>query len=412
MPAPAKNGAHEDVKHVFDSEDGEIVEPESLLPNKPEAAYTRGFTFWREGLSQQALRHLEHALSLKPDYWNALYLLAQLCMQLGRFPRALACLDELFRLDPNSERMEEITGLKRNLLRAMYNGNPALPQPYWDGSHLSGKTILLHDLAPQSEQEWDLGIGDLVELLGYAVPLSKSGNRVLIYCRKALHALFSSCPEVEGVFGPGDPFPECDVQASLRTLPRILQKQAVTAPYLFAEPGRVDRWQRELRGIDAFKVGMNWHGDDWFDDAVDVRAIPLHHFGDLAQVPGLRLISLQKGAGAGELAHARLPLIDLGPHLDNDGQAFVDTAAVLTCLDLFITSDAAVAHVAGALGVATWLLLPMLYDERWKPEKEMPALYPSMTLFRVTENGGTWNKLFQALAAELKRLVELSTGRP
>jgi hypothetical protein len=287
----------------------------------------------------------------------------------------------------------------------MYNGNPPLPQPYWDGLPLSGKTILLHDLAKQSEREWELGIGDLVERLRYAVPLSKSGNRVLVYCRKSLHALFSFCPEVDGIFGPGDPFPECDVQASLRTLPRISQGQAVTAPYLFADPVRVDRWKQELSAINEFKVGMNWCGDNWFADAVDVRAIPLPHFGDLAQMQGVRLISLQKGPGAAELAHTLFPLIDLGWSLDNDGQAFMDTAAVLTCLDLFLTSDAAVAHVAGALGVPTWLLLPKLYDERWKSEKGMPGLYPSMTVFRLTDNGGTWTKLFEAVAAELERVV-------
>src|SRR5207244_430149 len=127
--------------------------------------------------------------------------------------------------------------------------------------------------------------------------------------------------------------------------------------------------QRELAGLDGFKIGIAWKGsaeyrlDHW-------RSIPLARFAPLAAVPGVRLISLQKGAGREQLRHVEFPVDDLGSRLDEGTGAFIDTAAVIQSLDLVITSDTAVPHLAGALGVPVWLALPLVPEWRWLLERE------------------------------------------
>ncbi len=134
--------------------------------------------------------------------------------------------------------------------------------------------------------------------------------------------------------------------------------------------------------------------------------MPLAEFLPLGQVDGVRLISLQKGFGAEQVAALtdRLPLLDWGPTLDEAG-AFLDTAAIMQHLDLVITSDTAIAHLAGALGITVWVALGMVPDWRWFREREDSPWYPTMRLFRQTERGA-WASVFQRMAGELARRVQ------
>ena len=180
-------------------------------------------------------------------------------------------------------------------------------------------------------------------------------------------------------------------------------------PYLSADPDRLRKWEEELRGLTGFKIGISWQGSPKYQDD-KFRSIPLANFAPVANIPGVRLISLQKNFGAEQLR--RVPswkVINYGEKLDEKG-AFLDTAALMKHLDLVITSDSAVAHLAGALGVPVWLALSAVSDWRWLREREDTPWYPSIRLFRQRRLVD-WDEVFDHMAADLRCLVERGQGR-
>ena len=167
-------------------------------------------------------------------------------------------------------------------------------------------------------------------------------------------------------------------------------------PYLWADPELTDRWRQELAGIDGFKIGIAWQGSrDFVSD--HSRSIPLAQFGPLAGLPGVRLISLQKGFGSEQIATVDFPVLDLSGRLDEAAGAFMDTAAVIRNLDLVVAADTAIAHLAGALGAAVWLALPFSPNWRWLLQRDDSPWYPTMRLFRQTALGG-WSDVLDRIA--------------
>jgi hypothetical protein len=192
----------------------------------------------------------------------------------------------------------------------------------------------------------------------------------------------------------------CVLGTTLQTLP-------ARVPYLFADPDRVGRWRQELRAVTGLRVGINWQGNPTFGwDRF--RSVPLTEFEPLGRVKGVRLISLQKGAGAEQLPAlgGRFPALALDPDRDGAGGPFTDTAAILTQLDLVVTTDTAVAHLAGAMGVPVWVVLSAAADWRWLLGRDDYPWYPSMRLFRQ-RTPGDWAEVFGRIAAAL-----LSFARP
>ncbi|MCY2989818.1 MAG: tetratricopeptide repeat protein [Planctomycetota bacterium] len=275
---------------------------------------------------------------------------------------------------------------------------PPYAQPIWDGSSLRGRTLLL-----QAEQ----GLGDTLQFIRYASLLQQQGGTVVAACQKALLPVLANCPGVDALVNRDGPLPPFDVYAPLLSLPRILgttlESVPAEVPYLFANPQLVDHWRERLREIPGFKIGINWHGRPghgiWRQ-----RNIPLSQFAELARLPGVQLISLQKGAGRDELSAVRdqFPVVDLGDEVDEAHGAFTDTAAIMLNLDLVITSDTAVPHLAGALGVPVWVALPFAACWRWLLQREDSPWYPTMRLFRQTEFGN-WSQVFSRLLSAVRQ---------
>jgi hypothetical protein len=179
------------------------------------------------------------------------------------------------------------------------------------------------------------------------------------------------------------------------TLPETIP---VSGPYLKPDSQRVALW-RERIGTHDFKVGICWQGNP--DVAIDIgRSIPLASFAPLASVPGVRLISLQKNAGVEQLERAAFAVETLGADFDSGRDAFVDTMAVMESLDLVITPDTAIAHVAGALGRPVWVALKHVPDWRWLLRREDSPWYPGMRLFRQS-TAGDWAGVFAELREDL-----------
>jgi hypothetical protein len=232
---------------------------------------------------------------------------------------------------------------------------------------------------------------------------------VILQCQPTLRPILANSFGPENVVVQGEALPHFDVYAPLLSVPGILETSVASVPgevpYLNPDGALVESWRAKLAGAPGLKVGIAWQGnpavsfDRW-------RSIPLAHFAPLAKVEGVTLISLQKGPGTEQLKQAacKFPVLDFGDILDESSGAFMDTAAIMTQLDLVISSDTAVPHLAGALNVPVWVALPLVPDWRWLLQRQDSPWYPTMRLFRQSELNN-WEKVFKRLAAELNELV-------
>ena len=191
---------------------------------------------------------------------------------------------------------------------------------------------------------------------------------MVVECQAEILPLLCGCAGVDQWIAVGKPLPPFDVQSPLVSLPNALgitlQTVPAQVPYIPSEKERVARWRTELASIPGFKIGIAWQGNRNYGKD-KARSIPLDRFAPLMRVPGVKFLSLQKGDGTEQLAAvSSWGIKELGSRLDLDG-AFLDTAAVMANLDLVITSDTAIPHLAGAVGVPTWMALSYAAEWRW-----------------------------------------------
>jgi tetratricopeptide (TPR) repeat protein len=269
-------------------------------------------------------------------------------------------------------------------------------KPIWTGQDLRGKTILL-----RAEQ----GIGDVVQFIRYAPHVKALGARVLLQLRDGLGQLPKAFPGIDEVLDGNRPFPAFDYYIHLMSLPSVFGTELAcvpaAVPYLEVEPARRARWAARLGAGTALKVGLVWAGDaNHLRDRY--RSIALAALGPLADVAGVRFYSLQKGAAASQMSAppAGMPIDDLGAELED----FADTAAVLDQLDLVISVDTSVAHLAGALGKRVWMLIPTPADWRWLTDRDDTPWYPTMRLFRQRRQGD-WQDVVQRVSKALRELL-------
>jgi predicted O-linked N-acetylglucosamine transferase (SPINDLY family) len=229
------------------------------------------------------------------------------------------------------------------------------------------------------------------------------GAKVIFEVQKPLLKLLEDLPGVSTLIAKGDQLPEFDYHCPLMSLPLAFKTELKSIPfaerYLKAEPKRVDYWRGYLKK-DAFKIGIGWQGSQ--GTKIDIgRSFDLKLFQQIAEIRNVQLVSLQKGYGSEQLKNMPegMQVTELGEKFDKDG-AFLDTAAVMMNLDLVITSDTALAHLAGALGVKTWVALKYVPDWRWMLGREDSPWYPSLTLYRQPEHG-EWVPVFDQMKRDL-----------
>jgi hypothetical protein len=217
-------------------------------------------------------------------------------------------------------------------------------------------------------------------------------------------------PGIDRVVAEGDAVPPFDVYAMLMSLPLLLgttlENIPARVPYLAADPQRVGRWRERLGPFAGLTVGLAWQGNpDHPDDST--RSVPLARLAPLFQVPGVRFVSLQKGAGSEQIRAmpSPVPIVDFTAELDEGSGAFMDTAAVISCLDLVVSADTSVAHLAGGLGVRTWLALAAAPDWRWLLDRSDSPWYPTARLFRQPQPGD-WDAVAAAMASALAELAK------
>lgn len=365
---------------------------------------------------EEADRCFQQAIDLKPDYLNAYKNRGTLHVWTGDLERGQLYFHQALRLNPREAELHRNLGVIYLLQGRFREGwgeyrwrwqvgdllRPNLSAAVWDGSDVTGKSILL-----TAEQ----GLGDTLNFVRLVANLKSRGAHTSVYCQSALLALLQSSPQLGHVYPNTLPFDEpLDYQCSLLDIADILQLDAETipgaVPYLAAADNLVAYWQAQWpRQPNRLRVGIAWQGNP--DHQADAfRSVPLALFEPLAEIPRVELVSLQAGFGSEQISQWRgsQPLSIPGHNLDQSSGAFMDTAAIMHHLDLVITTDTSIAHLAGALGRPTWLALGYIPDWRWLLHRADSPWYPTMRLFRQPRMGD-WSSVF----AELHRgLLDLS----
>jgi tetratricopeptide (TPR) repeat protein len=386
----------------------------ALRPAFAEAHYNLGTALQACDRLEEAVACHREALRLQPVYHEALSNLGSVLVDLGRVEEGLACYNENLRLRPDNAEVHLNRGIAWLLAGNFEEGwaeyewrrqvkdehVKAVPGPLWDGSLLEGRTILLYH---------EQGVGDILQFIRYAALVKQRGGRVLFACPPELERVLRGCQGIDELLllYPGSVFPAYDVQAPLLSLPFLFQTTLATVPapipYLVADPACVERWRPALAAIRGFKIGMVWQGNPRLRKDRQ-RSVRLAQLAPLARLPGVQLIGLQYGPVHEQLAGVSAwNALDLGSRLET----WVDTAAVLSQLDLVVTVDTAVAHLAGALGVPVWVALPFVPDWRWLLGREDSPWYPTMRLFRQVERG-SWEGVFERMSTAAAPLISPS----
>jgi hypothetical protein len=269
----------------------------------------------------------------------------------------------------------------------------------WKGPGRRGERVLVLN---------DHGLGDTIQFFRYLPLMAAAGVDATFMCPPRLRRLLSSKARVRFADWPpeGQQF---DAQIAISSLPHVFNTRLETipaaVPYLVAEPALRDMWARRI-GAEGFKIGVVWQGNA--DPEADrARSMPLAALAPLAEIAGVRLISLQKGAGEEQLSKlpSSMKVETLGADFDAGADAFVDTAAAMTCLDLVVTCDTSIAHLAGALALPVWVALKSDAEWRWLTRRADSPWYPTMRLFRQSRRG-VWRDVFESMARELAKLSE------
>jgi tetratricopeptide (TPR) repeat protein len=414
--SPDYAGAHNNLGNVLlkqcklDEAAARFEQAVALSPDYAEAHNNLGIALWKQGKLDDAAAHHERAIALRPDLAEAHSNLANVLKGYGKLDEAVARYQQALALRPDF--IEARWGIATCYLVAedYERGWPAyewrlrvpgiFPQhslPRWSGEPLEGRSVLL--LAEQ-------GLGDTIHFVRYARLLKRRGARVVLTCPAALGRLLANSPDLDELFilGSAEELPRCDFYLPLLSAPGAFGTTAATipcdVPYLAADRELTELWRRELaQTAGGFKIGIVWQGSR--DFGLDrQRSIPLAQFAPLASLPGVRLVSLQKGFGSEQIATVDFPVLDLSGRLDEAAGPFMDTAAVIRNVDLVVAPDTAIAHLAGALGAPVWLALSRSSDWRWLVERHDSPWYPTTRLFRQTSSGG-WPDVFDRIANAL-----------
>ena len=343
------------------------------------------------GRHREAAASFDRALTLDPTDSAARFALAFLYLSLGEFALGWPLYEARFDVP------------------AFGNPRRRFDVPRWHGSEpLAGRALLVH-----AEQ----GLGDVMQFCRYLPLLAAQGATIVFEVMPSLKALLRTLPGAMHIIGRGEPIPAVDYYCPLLSLPHALNTRVDTipaqVPYLAAEPERVARWQERLRTLRGLRVGLAWQGNPKAEEFVWARgrSLPLAALESLAQLPGVSLVSLQKGPGCEQLA--RVPfadrIVELGSDLDAGPDAFLDTAAVMASLDLVVSCDTAIVHLAGALGRPVWTALSLSPEWRWLLARNDSPWYPTMRLFRQSTDGD-WGAVVTALARALAPLAAQRAG--
>ena len=382
----------------------------SLHPDCAEAYCHRGNVLKEQDRLNEAIASYDRALTTKSDLAEAMIGRGVALQRQGRIDEAIDSYNRAIAAAPADAQAyanrstcylaigdfaagwDDYEWRKRTLEP---RGDRCYPVPFWPGApNIAGKSILIH-----AEQ----GLGDTIQFCRYLTLLAQAGARVLFAPQPQLKALMRSLPDDISLVDADDSSLEIDFHSPLLSLPQGFNTTPETipntVPYLAAQSERIARMKQQI-GDRGFKIGICCQGGP---GKIDVgRSFSAMELFVISQLPGVRLISLQKQVErtrSGDQSPG--PIVEtLGESFDAGADAFLDSAAAIKCCDLVITSDTSVAHLAGALAAPTWVALKFVPDWRWMLHRADSPWYPTMRLFRQT-SPGNWHSVFSAMEKAL-----------
>src|SRR3984885_9870488 len=384
----------------------------TVRPNYAEALSNRGIALRQLKRFEEALASYDRALALRPEYVEALSNRGWILHELKRFEEALASYDRALTLRPDYADAHHNEALCR-LLTGDFNrgwekhewrwetgaaGNQKrnFAQLQWLGSNeITGKTILLH-----AEQ----GLGDTIQFCRYVPLVAERAARVILEVQKPLYELMSTLPDKPQIVSRGDPLPDFDIHCPLLSLPLAFGTRLETVPsqtpYLRASAKAAMNWNARLSPGNRPRIGLVWSGSPTNRNDHN-RSIRLSALLPLLDSDAT-YVGLQQDVRPSDAAvlHERSDLLDFGDEL----KTFSDTAALVSNLDLVISVDTSVAHLAGALGKPVWLLLPFIPDWRWLLDRDDSPWYPTARLFRQDDTR-EWDNVITRVHAALHDFV-------
>lgn len=353
--------------------------PEQVLYNSYsfEELFQQGRFYKVAGDIETAMSFLRPALLKNPTHWDANWDLGDLYLANGDFKRGFAG----FRL-----RWIHDTRYKKKL---------------WRGENIQGKKLLVYC-------QW--GLGDTFMFIRYAQCVKELGAQVIVYCQKPLKHILKNCSYIDQIVCSDDEIPDFDYQVPITFLPELFQTTVDSIPqnipYLAIEEHFCISWKKKLADDSFFKIGICWHGENRHDPQTALRSLPLQKLIPLFKLPGVKIYNLQVGEALDEINS--LPsyccLNSFGPDFDKKNGAFVDTAAIMKNLDLVITIDTSIAHLAGGLGMPVWVLLPYASEWRYLLNRNDSPWYPTMKLFRQPFSGD-WQSVMVQVVQTLSNLI-------
>ncbi len=379
----------------------------ALKPDYSDAHNNLGIVFRDQGKMEESVAWHERALALKPDYSEGYNNLGNTRRSQGRLEEARRCHEQALALNPgnveakwNLSLVELLTGdfaagWRDYEVRTKRKNAPRhFPEPRWRGESLNGARILLH-----AEQ----GLGDTLQFLRYVPLVQAAGGTVILDVQRSLLRLAAELPGIETLVATGDPLPPFECHSPLMSLPAAFQTSIESIPAQVPYLRVPAEAKQSAEGLEwpekGLRVGLVWSGNPLFPED-RLRSIPLSDFGALLALHGVRFFSLQMGPAASQLAQVDAQIIDLQAAIAD----MADTAALIEKLDLVITVDTAVAHLAGALGKPVWVLLPFAPDWRWLMERADSPWYPTMRLFRQPKFGD-WPSVLERVRGDLAMLA-------
>jgi tetratricopeptide (TPR) repeat protein len=409
---------------VMLSEQGKYAEAiesfESLIAKHPTyfmAWNNKGNALRSIGRVEEARDALLKALEIKPDYTEAYNNLGVVYTQLERANEACRAFDRALLLRPEYPEARSNRGLIELLMGDFrqgwadyewrwHTGSGNKRRQYagraWDGSPLRGKRILLH---------FEQGLGDTFQFIRYARELKARGATVILECQQSTRAILSRTPGIDEFVIRGERAPAFDFYAPLLSLPGLCQTNLDNlprrVPYIQADPEMVDAWRQRISGLQGLRVGIVWQGNP--EHKGDrYRSIALRSFAPLAAIEGVTLVTLQKGFGSEQIEQpdGRFLLKDFSGIAEED-DGWLRTSAIIANLDLVISADTSVAHLAGAMGVPVWVAISRAPDWRWLLEREDTPWYPTMRLFRQ-DKAGDWDDVMRRVADALRQRLSVS----
>jgi len=389
-----------------------LVSALELEPHNPIVYNNLGVCYFSLDQFESALQSYLRAISLDPSYFEAHNNLGNALVKLFQHEEALKSYDQAFALDPSYVEAYWNKALALLQLGRFSEGwvlhesrwaKPSFqpivrhfPQPIWDGSFsIAGKTLLLH-----AEQ----GLGDTLQFVRYLELVLALGAGVVLEVQAPLVLLLDGLFSVEGLIKQGDPLPSFDFHCPLMSLPLAFQTTLTSVPnavpYLKPSPEKQLFWAEKLGPTSQLRVGLVWSGDPRHQNDKH-RSIALDEL-LTALPPGCTYVSLQSEIRDSD--RQALENCDRLVHFGSELKDFSDTAALCAQMDVVVCVDTSVAHLSGALGKPTFLLLPYNPDWRWLLERSDSPWYPTMQLYRQGQLG-SWQSALENVSVDLQLMA-------